>query len=106
MRSEAKKGAAMNTEYAVRTKNLSKIYGAKAAVSHLNMEVRAGDIYGFIGRNGSGKSTTLKMCCGLVHPHGGGNLSLWFACKEPDSTAQSRNAYRGCGPVSPYDGQR
>lgn len=58
----------MNTEYAVRTKNLSKLYQSKAAVSHLNMTVKQGDIYGFIGRNGSGKSTTLKMCCGLVHP--------------------------------------
>lgn len=88
MRSEAKKGAAMNTEYAVRTKNLSKIYGAKAAVSHLNMEVRAGDIYGFIGRNGSGKSTTLKMCCGLVHPTEG-EISL-YGLPVKNQTARRR----------------
>lgn len=66
----------MNTEYAVRTKNLSKIYQTKAAVSHLNMKVKQGDIYGFIGRNGSGKSTTLKMCCGLAHPTEG-DISLF-----------------------------
>lgn len=66
----------MNTEYAVQTKNLSKIYGKKAAVSNLNLEVKAGDIYGFIGRNGSGKSTTLKMCCGLSHPTDG-QVSLY-----------------------------
>lgn len=57
-----------NTEYAVTAHNLTKIYGKKAAVSHLEMKVRHGDIYGFIGRNGAGKSTTLKMLCGLVHP--------------------------------------
>lgn len=61
----------MSTEYAVRTRNLSKLYGSKAAVCHMNMEVKTGEIYGFIGRNGSGKSTTLKMCCGLVHPNEG-----------------------------------
>lgn len=57
-----------NTEYAVTAHDMTKIYGKKAAVSHLEMKVRQGDIYGFIGRNGAGKSTTLKMLCGLVHP--------------------------------------
>lgn len=90
MNFKAKKGAAMNTEYAVKTNNLSKIYGAKAAVSHLNMEVRTGDIYGFIGRNGSGKSTTLKMCCGLVHPTEG-EISLYGA------PVKNQNARRRVG---------
>lgn len=78
----------MNTEYAVRTNNLSKRYGAKAAVSHLNMEVKAGDIYGFIGRNGSGKSTTLKMCCGLVHPTEG--EAFLYGTDVKDQTARRR----------------
>ena len=55
-------------EYIIETKNLSKSYHKKAAVTSLNMHVRPGEIYGFIGRNGSGKSTTLKMLCGLAHP--------------------------------------
>lgn len=50
------------------TQNLTKIYGNKAAVSSMDMHVKQGDIYGFIGRNGSGKSTTLKMLCGLAFP--------------------------------------
>lgn len=78
----------MQTEYAVRTKNLSKIYGKKAAVSHMNMEVKAGDIYGFIGPNGSGKSTTLKMCCGLVHPNEG-EITL-YDMPVTDQMARSR----------------
>lgn len=57
-----------NSEFAVTAQNLTKVYGKKPAVSHLEMNVRHGDIYGFIGRNGAGKSTTLKMLCGLVHP--------------------------------------
>lgn len=54
--------------FAVRTNSLTKAYKGKAAVSHLEMKVREGAIYGFIGRNGAGKSTTLKMLCGLAKP--------------------------------------
>ena len=57
--------------FAVETLSLSKTYSGKAAVDHLNMKVREGAIYGFIGRNGAGKSTTLKMLCGLAKPTGG-----------------------------------
>lgn len=47
---------------------LTKMYGDKAAVKHLDLKVREGEIYGFIGRNGAGKSTTLKMLCGIASP--------------------------------------
>lgn len=53
---------------AVETLSLTKTYKRKAAVSHLDMKVQEGAIYGFIGRNGAGKSTTLKMLCGLAKP--------------------------------------
>ena len=62
----------MNTEkengLAVETRGLTKIYGGKAAVKDLNLRVGEGQIYGFIGRNGAGKSTTLKMISGLASP--------------------------------------
>ena len=45
---------------AVETLSLTKSYNGKAAVNHLSMQVRQGAIYGFIGRNGAGKSTTLR----------------------------------------------
>ena len=53
---------------AVETKGLTKLYGGKAAVKDLNLRVGEGQIYGFIGRNGAGKSTTLKMISGLASP--------------------------------------
>ncbi len=56
---------------AIEIKNLSKNFGQKQAVKGLNMTVPVGAIYGFIGENGSGKSTTEKMICGLLHPTGG-----------------------------------
>ena len=57
-----------NTGLAVETRALTKTYKSKAAVNHLNMKVPEGAVYGFIGRNGAGKSTTLKMLCGLAKP--------------------------------------
>ena len=56
---------------AVEIKNLSKNFGSKQAVKGLNMTVPTGAIYGFIGENGSGKSTTEKMICGLIHQNRG-----------------------------------
>ena len=53
---------------AIEIKGLTKTFKEKQAVSGLNMTVPVGSIYGFIGENGSGKSTTEKMICGLLHP--------------------------------------
>lgn len=57
--------------YAIEIKNLSKSFGGRQAVSGLNMTVPRGAVYGFIGENGSGKSTTEKMVCGLLPPDEG-----------------------------------
>ncbi len=56
---------------AIEIKNLSKNFGHKQAVCGLEMTVPVGSIYGFIGENGSGKSTTEKMICGLLRPSNG-----------------------------------
>ncbi len=61
---------------AIEIRNLSKNFGQKQAVVGLNMTVPVGSIYGFIGENGSGKSTTEKMICGLLVPSGG-NIKLF-----------------------------
>ena len=56
---------------AIEIKGLTKNFKEKQAVCGLNMTVPVGAIYGFIGENGSGKSTTEKMICGLLHPTSG-----------------------------------
>jgi len=61
---------------AVEIKNLSKNFGPKQAVCGLDMTVPMGAIYGFIGENGSGKSTTEKMICGLI-PTSGGSIKIY-----------------------------
>ncbi len=50
----------------IRTRGLTKYYGRFAAVSDLDLDVREGDVYGFLGANGSGKTTTVRMLLGLV----------------------------------------
>lgn len=61
---------------AIEIKNLTKYFGQKQALSGLNMTVPVGAIYGFIGENGSGKSTTEKLICGLLTP-GAGEIKLF-----------------------------
>ena len=61
---------------AIEIKGLSKNFGQKQAVCGLEMTVPAGAIYGFIGENGSGKSTTEKMICGLI-PKSSGSIKLY-----------------------------
>ena len=61
---------------AIEIKDLTKNFGPKQAVCGLDMTVPQGAIYGFIGENGSGKSTTEKMICGLI-PKSGGSIKLY-----------------------------
>ena len=61
---------------AIEIKGLTKNFGDKQALKGLNMTVPAGAIYGFIGENGSGKSTTEKLICGLM-PKSGGTIKLY-----------------------------
>ena len=56
---------------AIEIRNLTKNFGEKQALAGLNMTVPMGSIYGFIGENGSGKSTTEKIICGLIHKTSG-----------------------------------
>jgi ABC-2 type transport system ATP-binding protein len=56
---------------AIETRNLRKVYGAKAAVAGLDLEVPQGSFYGFLGPNGAGKTTTIKMLMGVAQPTSG-----------------------------------
>lgn len=66
----------------IQTHDLCKQYGNALRVSHLNLNVPEGSIYGFLGPNGAGKSTTLKMILGLVRPTAG---SIRVLEKDMDS---------------------
>jgi ABC-type multidrug transport system ATPase subunit len=61
----------MHAENAITTRGLTKRYRDVVAVDGLDLEVRRGEIYGFLGRNGAGKTTTIRMLLGLVRPSAG-----------------------------------
>ncbi len=56
---------------AIKVKDLTRRFGAFVAVDHLTFDVRQGEIFGFLGSNGAGKSTTIRMLCGLLKPTSG-----------------------------------
>ena len=58
-------------DYVVQTQNLTKKYKEHVAVNHLNMNIKKGEIYGFIGENGAGKTTTVRLLTGIAKPTSG-----------------------------------
>lgn len=58
-------------EYILTTENLTKTYGNHKAADQINIHIKQGEVYGLIGRNGAGKTTILKMICGLSSPTSG-----------------------------------
>ena len=62
---------------AISTSGLTKRFrGGQLAVDHIDLAVPHGSVYGFLGPNGSGKTTTIRMLLGLIHPTGGGQRLL------------------------------
>src|ERR1035437_7860007 len=58
-------------ETVIKTENLTKRFGDFIAVDSISFEVRAGEIFGFLGANGAGKTTAMRMLCGLSKPSSG-----------------------------------
>ncbi len=73
-------------EFTLQTNALTKVYGKTKAVNAVNMHLRQGEIYGFIGKNGSGKTTFMKMISGMAHPTSG-EITL-FGCTGQEITKQ------------------
>ena len=69
---------------AISAKDLSKKYGDRVAVSHATFEVSLGTVCGFVGPNGSGKTTTMRMLLGLISPSGGSASILGESINHPE----------------------
>ena len=76
---------------AIKTSGLTKSYGSKRAVDDMSLTVGAGEVYGFVGRNGAGKSTVMKMLAGLVLPTAG-EIEVLGERQAPGSTSRRLGA--------------
>lgn len=74
----------MSSPLALDVADLSKKYGDRMALSHANFEVPMGSICGFVGPNGSGKTTTIRMLLGLITPSTGGGHVLGESITQPE----------------------
>src|SRR3954453_2143363 len=66
------------SEIAIEVEGLTKSFGNRVVVQDLSMQVKRGSIYGFLGPNGSGKTTTIRMLCGLLTPDKGRGTCLGY----------------------------
>src|SRR5579863_2025507 len=70
--------AVANSEYTIDVRGLNKRFGSKHVVKDVSLRVRRGEIFGFLGPNGSGKTTTIRMVCGLLKPDSGTGTCLGY----------------------------
>ena len=69
---------------------LTKAFGGKTVVDDVSFEVRRGEMFGFLGPNGSGKTTTIRMCLGIMRANGG---SVRVLDSRPDLSILKRVGY-------------
>jgi len=78
---------------AIDVRGLGKRFGAKKVVDHVDLCVPRGKIYGFLGPNGSGKTTTIRMICGLLTPDQGEGTCLGFDLRKESDKIKRRVGY-------------
>lgn len=78
--------------FAIDVKGLNKSFGTKHVVKNVSLQVRAGEIFGFLGPNGSGKTTCIRMLCGLLTPDSGSGTCIGY-----DIITQSADIKRRAG---------
>ncbi len=83
----------MSAEPAIRVRGLTKRFGGRTVVDNFDMEVPKGAIYGFLGPNGSGKTTTIRMMCGLLVPDGGEGTCLGLDIQTEAQRIKERVGY-------------
>ena len=87
--------AESSSQPAVRTRALRKTFGAHVAVDSLDLEIARGEVFGLLGPNGSGKTTTIRMLCGLLVPSSGEATVV-----DHDVTTESEQIRRRIGYMS------
>ena len=71
------------SDYIISVKELTKCFGDFTAVNRISFDVQRGEIFGFLGANGAGKTTAMRMLCGLSYPtSGSGTVAGWDVMRE------------------------
>jgi ABC-2 type transport system ATP-binding protein len=83
----------MSAAYAVEAEGLTRRFGAFVAVDHLTLRVEPGEVFGFLGPNGSGKTTTIRMLCGLLAPSEGTGRVLGYDIGRESEAIKARIGY-------------
>jgi len=81
------------SDLAIDVKGLSKVFGGRTVVDGIDIQVRRGEICGFLGPNGSGKTTTIRMLCGLLAPSAGQGHCLGFDLLTHSRQIKLRTGY-------------
>ncbi|HTM09313.1 MAG TPA: ABC transporter ATP-binding protein [Verrucomicrobiae bacterium] len=80
-------------EFAIDVRGMTKRFGPRTAVDHVSLKVRAGEICGFLGPNGSGKTTFIRMLCGLLRADEGSGTCLGFDVIEQSEEIKRQVGY-------------
>src|SRR5437868_3556905 len=80
-------------DIAIDVNGLTKSFGGRTVVQNLSMQVKRGSIYGFLGPNGSGKTTTIRMLCGLLTPDSGTGTCLGYDIRRDADKIKLRVGY-------------
>jgi len=83
----------MNGDLVIDVRGLTKTFGTLRAVDHVDLRVPRGSIYGFLGPNGSGKTTTIRMVCGLLKPNAGEGTVLGLDVIRDSQEIKERVGY-------------
>lgn len=83
----------MNGELVIDVRDLNKHFGDKHVVRNVSLQVRRGEIFGFLGPNGSGKTTTIRMVCGLLTPDSGIGTCLGFDIRRESAKIKRQAGY-------------
>ena len=81
------------SDFAIDVRGVTKKFGTRTVVNDIAMQVRPGEIYGFLGPNGSGKTTFLRMLCGLLTPDGGEGQCLGLDFRRESAEIKKRVGY-------------
>src|SRR5690606_29183119 len=80
-------------EYSIRTESLTRRFGSFTAVDRIDLSVAKGEIFGFLGANGAGKTTAIRMLCGLLAPSSGRGFVAGFDILKQSASIRTRIGY-------------